>query len=145
MKKILLPAVTALLMTGAADAAKGISPNEVLKVAQSVGNAKISTEGGDTVVIGDIKGNKYGVFFDDCTAGKDCQSITFWSLWDGTDMDTINQWNVEKLAGRAYLDEDGDANLEMWVNTFGGRTAEQLKDDFAWWASLMKGFQDYIY
>jgi len=54
----------------------------------------------------------------------------------------INDWNNTKVAGRAFLDDDGDANLEMWVNGFGGRTAEQIADDLDWWEALMEEFAE---
>ena len=50
------------------------------------------------------------------------QALTLYGAWTGsdTDLNEINQWNLERRFSRAYLDEDGDPTLESDLDFEGG-------------------------
>jgi hypothetical protein len=51
-------------------------------------------------------------------------------------------WNREKRFGKAYLDQDGDATVEMNVNLHGGVSLANLEATIDWWRLILDEFAD---
>ncbi len=77
---------------------------------------------------------------------RDCKTLTFEAGWEGDDLtdEMMADWNREKRFGKAYLDEDGLATVEMSVNLHGGVTRANLDDTIDWWRLVLDEFADYF-
>lgn len=141
-------AATALLATApvlSAPLVDATDPSEIVNLARGFGSANLDTDGeGDPMIIGRINGTKYAVYFYGCDDGRRCREIQFTAAWSGSDvtMSEINEWNVTTRYGKAYLDEDGDPNIEMTVNLYKGVTRENLEDTIDWWKLAMETFEE---
>ena len=60
-------------------------------------------------------------------------------------LERINEHNRSQRFGRAYLDKEGDPNLEMDVDLDdGGMSAALFIDNIEFWASILGKFEDAI-
>ncbi|MEG3180579.1 YbjN domain-containing protein [Sphingomonas sp. LT1P40] len=93
-------------------------------------------------------GAKFDLLFNDCTKGKDCQSVQFYAGFTGTKMtaEKINAWNSKKRFVRAYLDKEGDPILEMDVNIEPEGIPRPLFVDYLdIWSRLLGQFRTEVY
>ena len=122
----------------------GSSPRDVLEVARGFGSASLESDAiGEPMIQGRMSGIPYQVYFHRCDdAGENCSVIRFYNYWtEFVSMESINEWNAEKLFSKAYIDEDGDAVLEMTANLYGGVTQINLDDSFDWWKIIIEEFE----
>ncbi len=70
----------------------------------------------------------------------------FGSAWVGVKvpLKEINEWNKSKKYAQAFLDDDGDPNINMHVNLDHGVTVENLEDTFNIWTILLKMFKKQV-
>jgi hypothetical protein len=85
----------------------------------------------------------YQVVFYQCEEGA-CGSLqlrAWWSLDQPAQMSWMNRYNYGKRVGRAYLDGDGDPNIELsiWMN--GGISQEHLDHQFNLFFLAVEGFK----
>lgn len=116
----------------------------ILSVARLYGDANMDTDSlGDPMLVGSINGVNYVAYFYGCTKGRDCSSIQLRATWsiDFVSLEHINEWNRTTRFGKAYVEEDGDAALEMEVNLDFGVTRDNLEDTFDWWRI---GLEEYV-
>jgi hypothetical protein len=102
---------------------------------------------GDPLIESTDDDEPFSVRFYGCSKGSGCDSIDFisgWDLTDGTTADVIEEWNGDRLWGRAFLDSDDDPWIDFPVNLKGGVTVENLKDTVSWWWSILNDFEDHI-
>lgn len=144
-----LALVAAALMTPVAYAGEIIDatdPTAVLEVVRGHGDASLTKDGmGDPLIEGRIKDKDYRLFFYDCSEGRDCKSLMFcanWEFEDTTDA-IMADWNRGQRFGKAYLDAEGRATVEMNVNLHGGVTRANLDDTIDWWRLVLAEFPKY--
>ncbi|MBU2977103.1 YbjN domain-containing protein [Alteromonas sp. C1M14] len=128
----------------AADLITAEDPYEILNIAKGFGSANLKKDSsGDPMITGRIDGNKYGIFFYGCSDGRNCDEIQFVAAWSGVDasLSDVNEYNRLRKFGKAYLDSDGDPNLDMIINMDYGITVETLEDNFDWWTKIIKTFE----
>jgi len=129
----------------AADIISAEDPDAILNIAKGFGSARLKKDsGGDPKISGRVNGTKYGIYFYGCDSnGKKCDDIKFGTAWatKGISLETINEWNRTKKLGVAYLDKDGDPNLDMYVNIDYGVTIENLEDSFNYWCLILRAFE----
>lgn len=133
--------------TALPDLIDGSDAEAILSVAQEVGDASLEEQSdGAPKLTGSIGDNGYSIYFLNCKGGEDCEDLNFYAVFLdlSVDADTINTWNLEKRFGKAYLDEDGDAVVEMDLNLVGGVSAENLSSDFAVWQMVLEQFANHI-
>jgi hypothetical protein len=141
-------ALTAALAAPTALAAELIDatePPRVLAIAQTYGDAALTTDGmGDPLIKGTLDGQGYVIDFYDCTKRRDCTTVTFQAVWetDKVSKAKMAKWNRTERFGKAYLDEDGYPTVEMNVNLRGGVSAANLNDTFDWWRLVLERFVD---
>ena len=135
---------------------KKVTPQDVLEIAKGYGSAAFDEpeepeDGGEPentnpVIQGRMDGFVYFIFFYDCDKRKACRDMVLSAGFetDDVDLDLINKWNKGSKFGQAYLDDDGDANLDMAVNLYGGIYYTNLDDTFDWWRASLSGFVDHI-
>ncbi len=142
-----LMAALAAPAAGAEETIDATGPARILTLVQGYGEAALTTDNlGDPLIEGRIGENDYELFFYDCKENRDCKTLTFSATWEAEDLtdEMMADWNREKRFGKAYLDEAGNANVEMSVNLHGGVTLVNLEDTIDWWRLVLVGFADYF-
>ena len=90
----------------------------------------------------------FNVFFFDCSPGRDsrCREVQFYAGFTVEGIfptAEINRWNGSHRFGRAYIDEDGNAALEMDLDAVGTSEA-QIQDSVAWWRTLVGQYSAFL-
>jgi hypothetical protein len=122
------------------------NPAAVLEVVRDHGDATLTKDGmGDPLIEGRIEDKDYRLFFYECSEGRDCKSLMFCANWEleGPTDAMMADWNHEQRFGKAYLDDDGRATVEMNVNLHGGVTRANLDDTIDWWRLVLAEFPKY--
>ena len=151
----LAAAITAAMLAapaaGAEETIDATDPERILAIAHSFGEAALTTDNlGDPLIEGRIGEKGYRLLFYGCSENRDCKTLMFSAGWeddDRTDELTdamMADWNREKRFGKAYLDQDGIATVEMNVNLHGGVTRANLDDTIDWWRLVLAEFDDYF-
>ncbi|AKR56054.1 hypothetical protein GCM10011321_07160 [Youhaiella tibetensis] len=151
-KALILGAAIALGATGSAFAAgsdlvDGNDVDTILELARGYGSASLEKQdNGDPKIKGDIDGITYAIYFMNCTKGKNCEDLNFYSgfLDLKPDMDVINAWNRDKRFGKAYLDSDGDAVVEMDLNLEHGISTDNLDADISVWSLVVGQYAEHV-
>jgi hypothetical protein len=142
-----------VLLAGSAQAAEtgmlidGSDVDAIVNIARDYGSATIGIQdSGQPKIAGLIGGVGYAVFFQNCTARNVCDDINLYAgfLDSKPTQDQMNQGNASKRFGRAYIDPDGDAALEMDINLKNGISPANLSASFALWRLMLTQFTDYI-
>ncbi|WP_447725414.1 YbjN domain-containing protein [Sphingomonas koreensis] len=142
---------TACTLPAAAQTINVRDPELVAELLRKEGyQAKVDPkkEGEDPVITSAASGSTFGLYFYNCDKGKNCQSVQFYAGFEKPKMDLAraNAWNRDKRFGRAYLDKDGDAALEMDVNIEpGGMPRELFADSLSIWSDLLGEFRTRVY
>lgn len=107
------------------------------------------TPGGQPALLSSNDASDFSVFFSNCNGdGDECSTLQFYAGYQTngrTELSAINAFNRDTRFGDAYLDEEGDAVLEMDVNLdFGGISRENLADQISVWTDLMETFETAI-
>ena len=133
--------------TGAPDFILPDDLKSVLDIATGYGNAELDkTESGDPVIVGDINGVAYQLFFLDCTEHRSCKVENFYAIWDtpGVTLEAINEWNRAQPFHKAYLTEENFPVIELNVSIAGGTSRSQMLDAFDRWIVALAEFQTQV-
>lgn len=152
MKRISIAAAGALLLaltisTPAQSLITGADTDDILSAARTQGKAALTfQENSDPLINGEMYGLKYQIYFSNCMDDAPCEDLNFYLGFSDLkpDLSVINSWNRDKRFGRAYLDEMGDAVVEMDVDLVKGVTTEHLANQVAVWSQVMTEFAAYI-
>lgn len=113
-------------------------------IALGYGDAELSTvEDGDPVIVGEINGVAYQLFFLNCAGDHTgCTIMNFYAIWDVQDVaiDAINGFNRTQPFNKAYLTPDNLPVVELNLSTVGGMTRGQLDDAFERWTIALAEF-----
>jgi len=143
----------AAFLVGSAHAAEtgtlidGSDVEAIVSIARDYGSATIATQkSGQPKILARINGVNYAVYFQNCTTPRNCDDINLYAgfLDAKPTPDQINQWNASKRFGRAYIDPDGDAALEMDINLKNGVSPANLSAGFAIWRLMLDQFTSYL-
>jgi hypothetical protein len=90
----------------------------------------------------------FNVFFFSCSAAREprCKEAQFYAGFplDGVfPTAAINSWNGAHRFGRAYIDHDGNAALEMDLDLV-GTSRSQINDAVQWWKTLVPQFAAFL-
>jgi hypothetical protein len=145
--------ILAILIAGTATAAEtgtlidGSDIDSIVDIARNYGSATIeSQDSGQPKIAARIGGVSYAVFFQNCSESRICDDINLYAgfLDSKPTQDQMNGWNASKRFGRAYIDPDGDAALEMDINLKSGVSPANLSANFAIWRLLITQFTGYL-
>ena len=110
--------------------------------------ASVETDGqGNPMIRSALEGVDYEIYFYGCTGNEDCRYLNFtvgFDLPDGIAMSRVNEWNRDKLAGAAFVDDDNDPYLQYFVTTEGGLSRQNFADVVDWWRVAVAEFTDHI-
>ncbi len=146
---LITAALATVLAAPASHAGETIDATEpalVLAAARDLGDASMTRDSmGDPLIEGQLDGKEYRLYFYDCSENRDCKSLMFSAIWEAEELtdEMMADWNREKRFGKAYIDEDGRAALEMNVNLRGGATLANLGDTLDWWRLILAEFSDF--
>ncbi|MDY6961645.1 MAG: YbjN domain-containing protein [Pseudomonadota bacterium] len=124
----------------------GADSDAVLASAKGYGEATLAAQpNGDPLINGTMDGIRYQIYFRNCTAGADCEDINLYAGFSSQpSLETINNWNRDKRFSRAYLDETGDAVIEMDLDMVAGVTPEYLDSQMKLWPQIIGQFATHI-
>lgn len=135
----------------AADAAliDGNSTDDILNLMRGYGSATLGTQDdGAPKIFGKIDGQPYTIYFSSCDdkTHTDCQDLDLYAGYLGVkpSLDKINSWNRDTRFARAYIDSQGDAGMDMDVNTEHGVSSDNMDSTLGLWAQLVKKFTAYL-
>lgn len=100
---------------------------------------------GEPIIESAIGNTLFDVFFFDCD-GDVCETMTFSAAYetDRVSMEETNDWNINNLHGQAYLDNEGDPNLDFTIFAGGGLTDANLRAIVRQWAVSVAELEDHI-
>ena len=74
----------------------------------------------------------------------DAQFRSSYNLPDAASLNLMNKWNNEFRFGKAYVNGEGRATVEMTINLDGGVTKSYLHSLLKWWGLVLRDFEAYI-
>ena len=118
----------------------------ILGAVETIGTASMSTQSnGDPVIDGSSDGVGYQVYFRNCSSNAACEDLNFYAGFSlQPSLETINEWNRDKRFSRAYLDEVGDAVIEMDIDLVKGVSPDYLASQVALWPQILAQFSTHI-
>lgn len=131
-----------------ADLIDGTDPERVLEVVERYGEAEIGVDSaGDPQITGEIEGVNFLLFFYGCENNRDCRDVLFIAVFADHEatLASVNQWNSQSRFSAAYIDDEGDALLQMPVNLYGGVSDTNWDDTVDWWRVMAGEFREYVY
>jgi len=124
-----------------------LSGSEIVALLDAHGySATLTTDqGGDPEIMAAADGLKFTVFTYNCNtqAPRRCNGLQFESAFDlghkptEADYVAMNQYNNDKVFGRAFINKDGDAAVDFVVNLTGGVLTANLMDDVGTWKTYV--------
>lgn len=85
----------------------------------------------------------------DCTAGKACETILFFTVFKKEDdtptKEALAAYTSQQPGGRMYLDRRGSPAIELELDIpEGGLTAAQFADNLKTWEAMVVSFADFL-
>jgi hypothetical protein len=122
----------------------GVTAAEVTAILQQRGYPATSStdQVGDPLLKSTSKGVNFSVYFYTCNKSPRCTSIQFYAGFKkpGISASQIGEWNRTTRFGKAYLDKDGDPNVEMDMDVEHGATTEAIANDLDRWIAVLGAF-----
>ncbi len=124
----------------------GTKIDNIVATARQFGSATLSYQtDSNPKIIGKIDNIPYSIRFRNCSDKQICEDINFRvGFLIKPTSDIINQWNKSKRFTRAYLDDEGDAIIEMDIILKGGISEANLSEIFSYWRLSLAGFIKHI-
>lgn len=125
----------------------GSNAQTILDLARGHGDATMEKQkNGDPRIAGETGGVKYAIYFMNCTNNTDCEDLNFYAGFADLKpkIDLINAWNRDKRFGKAYLDKDNDAVVEMDFNLEHGVSSDNLDAAFTVWDLVVDQYVTHI-
>lgn len=110
-----------------------------------VGSARMERDDNDEdYIAASIDGINYAVDVYNCD--PDCADLTLTASFEmsGVTTDQMNEWNTTRRFGKAYIRNDGDAVIQIAINTRYGITVETFRDNLVWWETVLGDYVDFI-
>lgn len=117
-----VPVMLAALAWACPAAAQMVSakdPQTLVAALQAKGyQAQLGATAGEPSIVSGAGGVRFHIFFENCTEGKDCTTVTFMTGFTDIDssVERMNAWNRQNRFVRAYIDAEGDPVLKMDVD-----------------------------
>ena len=153
MRKLGMIAVSALAFAGAASAqnlfsAGGMTIEEVGAILEREGLDVSYDDGGEAGrIASEFVGARFEVMSVHCNNAKRCTEFLFiagFDLEDGFPLTKINEWNAERIGGRAFLDDENDPFLDHVVSVSGPGDVAAFREGLFLWQAAIDDFADFI-
>ncbi len=127
----------------------GMSVARVAEVMRENGfSVEIGEDGAsDPVIYSEAAGLNFALFGFNCAGTTNvCNEFlfsTYFDLENAPNLETINAFNEKALAGRAFIDDEGDANLEH-LFTVASDDKDLIERNLAIWEATMLDFAEHL-
>jgi hypothetical protein len=110
-------------------------------------SAELATTGSTPLISSSVGDLKFKIYFENCTAGKSCTTVTFFTGF--TDLDAtptkLNEWNSKNRFARAYIDSEDDPVLAMDVDLdFKGIPKANFSEYVDIWSTSASKYLDFL-
>ncbi|HRE60024.1 MAG TPA: YbjN domain-containing protein [Micropepsaceae bacterium] len=127
-----------------------ISANDLVAILRELGlPGSTDTDGnGDPMVVGNIEGINYLVYFQRCNDQKQCFDIRFNASFNFDKRVTLHMMNVfnsRATFGQAYIARDGSVNIDMAATVQGGVSRQYVKEVIDWWKVTVTQFEQNLF
>lgn len=119
-----------------------MSGNEVQGLLRELGYSPRPLENRDNAWAIELNGQRTIVFLS--SSGKNLQ---LWSYVVGggkVTLEKVNEWNKTKRFSRAYLDSDGDPNVEYDIDLEGGVSTGAVREGIRTFGIVITAFKDFF-
>jgi hypothetical protein len=144
---ILLAAATAA-SPAAAQMVSAKNPQSLVSAMQAAGfQAELGAAAGEPAITSGAGGVQFKLFFENCTDGKACTTISFFTGFRDLEANLarINEWNQKNRFARAYIDAEGDPVLRMDVDLdHDGIPRANFREYLSIWGSLAPKFVAFL-
>lgn len=153
MKAFALFSVLALLLPMPAFSATQISSTNPAGIAaflkQKGYRAELATDKtGEPYINSATGGTDFTIVFYNCTKGKDCTTIQFFSWFkeDKFSVSKANEWNKQWRFASLYLDDEANTCLQMDLNLDkGGMSEELFGDNLLLWEDALARAEKFVF
>jgi hypothetical protein len=117
-------------------------PKTVVAALKAKGyGAELLASGSAPSIASSIGGLKFRIYFENCTGGKACTTVTFFTGF--TDLDAtpakLNEWNSKNRFARAYIDDEKDVDLD-----YKGIPKANFNEYLDIWSSSASKYLDFL-
>jgi hypothetical protein len=119
--------------------------DELCPVVAGIGTARIERDSnGERYIAATVNNINFAVDVYNCE--PDCADLSFTASFemDGLTIDQMNEWNSSRRFGKAYIRDDGDAVIQIAINTRHGISLETFRDDLVWWETVIEDYVEFI-
>lgn len=119
--------------------------NELCPLVAEIGTARVDRDGnGEEYIAATLNGINFAVDVYNCE--PDCADLSFTASFEmeGLTVDRMNEWNSTRRFGKAYIRDDGDAVIQIAINTRHGIALETFRDDLVWWETVLQDYVEFI-
>ena len=111
--------------------------------------AKLSkSDSGRPMILSGTSGVNYDIHFYFCDDdGVACEGLLFsagFDLRNGIGLAAMNDWNRDRLVGRAFTDEDCDPTIDFFISTDGEFLEKEFLVLLADWDKAVTDFREFI-
>lgn len=95
---------------------------------------------GNPTVKSAAAGYDYTIYFFGCEGGRNCNSLTFATIFenDGTNTPELaNKWNKDNRFSQMAVNDDGSLAFTYDVTTVGGLNQANFADVVDWWQTML--------
>jgi hypothetical protein len=145
IKRALIAACAIFTIGVTAANAAGVQPVRLAELLEAAG-LSAEAETGEPLISGDSDGLAFTAFGFDCEAAGACAEYVFNAYFEiGPDVtiERINDFNDSTVAGRAFIDDQGGANVEhFFVVSSDGE--EEITRNAEIWSDVLADFAAFI-
>jgi hypothetical protein len=119
--------------------------DELCPVVAEIGTARLERDSnGERYIAATVNNINFAVDVYNCE--PDCADLSFTASFemDGLTIDQMNEWNSSRRFGKAYIRDDGDAVIQIAINTRHGISLETFRDDLVWWETVIEDYVEFI-
>lgn len=119
--------------------------DDICPLVAEVGTARVDRDSnGEQYIAATLNGINFAVDVYNCE--PDCADLSFTASFEmeGLTVALMNEWNSTRRFGKAYIRDDGDAVIQIAINTRHGIALETFRDDLVWWETVLQDYVEFI-
>lgn len=137
-------------ISGPAGQLPSLSASDFVSILQELGYpGSTDVDGnGDPMVVGNMEGINFSVFFHRCNDQKQCLDVRFNATFNfdkRVTLHMLNVFNSRAVFGQAYIARDGSVNIDMAATVQGGVSRQYVKEVIDWWKVTVTKFEENLF
>lgn len=142
-------ALAAIAPANAGTAVSATYPDSIVNALQDMGyRAELGTDDyGDPIIFSAAGGATLVIEFYGCDNGRSCRDLQLTAAFDmpnGMSLVSMNDWNLNKRIGQAFVDDEKDPIIQHYLVNVDGMSRESFEITFEYWVDTVSDFTDYI-